>query len=66
MRFQILAVSASLLASTATAFTPASTTATDQLAAKGLLNLAVYEIQQALAGNQGTCTLSNVAIRKEW
>lgn len=66
MRFQASALCASLLASTVIAFTPASTTATDVLAAKGLLNLAVYEVEQALAGNQGTCNLANVAIRKEW
>lgn len=66
MRFHRQTLCASLLASAATAFTPASTTATDALAANGLLNLAIYEIEQALAGNQGTCTLSNVAIRKEW
>ena len=66
MRFQDLAFCVSLLAPAASAFTPASTTATDVLAANGLLNLAIYEVEQALAGNQGTCTLSNVAIRREW
>jgi tyrosinase len=66
MRFQTQALCASLLASAATAFTPASTTATDLLAAKGLLNLAIYEVEQAAAGNHSTCTLSNVAIRREW
>lgn len=66
MRFQASALCASLFAPTVIAFTPASTTATDVLAGKGLLNLAIYEVEQALSGNQGTCTLSNVAIRKEW
>jgi tyrosinase len=66
MRFQTQILCASLLASAVATFTPASTTATDVLAAKGLLNLAIYEVEQALAGKQGTCTLSNVAIRKEW
>jgi tyrosinase len=67
MRFQSSALLAPLLASAASAtYVPASTWGTDVLAAKGLLNLAVYEVQQALAGSSDSCTLSNVAVRREW
>ncbi|KAH8779134.1 tyrosinase [Hyaloscypha sp. PMI_1271] len=64
MRFQSWAPL--LLAPAASAFTPASTTSTDLLAAKGLLNLAINQIQQAFHGKQGSCTLANVAVRREW
>ena len=64
MRFQNLAPF--LVASAASAFTPASTTSTDLLAANGLLNLAVNQIEQAFTGKQGSCTLANVAVRREW
>jgi tyrosinase len=48
-------------------FTPASTTSTDLLAANGLLNLAINQIQNAFSGKQqGTCTLANAAVRREW
>lgn len=55
-----------LLALTSAAYQPAPTTDTDVLAAKGLLNLAVREIQQVLQGKQDSCTLANVAVRREW
>ncbi len=67
MRFQTSKVWAPLLAaSVAVAFTPASTTSTDLLAAKGLLNLAINEVELALEGKQGSCNLANVAVRREW
>jgi tyrosinase len=66
MRFSSPALWVPLLAYAVTAFTPASTANTDVLAANGLLNLAVYELEQALQGKQGSCTLSNVAVRREW
>jgi tyrosinase len=48
-------------------FTPASTTSTDLLAANGLLNLAINQIQNAFQGKQqGSCTLANAAVRREW
>jgi tyrosinase len=47
-------------------FTPASTTSTDLLAANGLLNLAISQIQNAFQGKQGSCTLANAAVRREW
>ncbi|KAH9207630.1 tyrosinase [Leptodontidium sp. 2 PMI_412] len=57
-----------LLASSASAglFVPASTTATDLLAGKGLLNLAINQIGQAIQGNQQPCNLGNAAVRREW
>jgi len=64
MRFQSWAPL--LVASAASAFTPASTTATDLLAANGLLNLAINEIEQVFEGTAGSCSLSNVAVRREW
>lgn len=64
MRLQILAPL--LAAGAATAFTPASTTATDLLAANGLFNLAVNQIESTVQGQAGSCTLSSVAIRREW
>lgn len=66
MRFQSLSVWAPVLASAASAFTPASTIQTDILAATGLFNLAVYEFEQSLKGKSSTCSLSNVSVRKEW
>lgn len=67
MRFQSTVWAPVLAATAAVAFTPASTVQTDILAAKGLLNLAVYQFEQAVAGkNQGTCSLTNVSVRKEW
>jgi tyrosinase len=57
---------APMLALTAAAYKPAPTTDTDVLAAKGLLNLAIWEVQQALQGKQDSCTLANVAVRREW
>lgn len=65
MRLQI-ALWAPLLTSAATAYTPASTTQTDLLAAKGLLNIGVSQIQLAVKGQLGSCTLANVAVRREW
>ncbi|KAN0106125.1 Di-copper centre-containing protein [Hyaloscypha variabilis] len=64
MRFQTLAPF--LVASGASAFTPASTTSTDLLAANGLINLAINQIELAFTGKQGSCTLANAAIRREW
>lgn len=67
MRFySFAAVTAPLLASAATAYTPASTFGTDILAAEGMLNLAAYQLEQAFKGNTGSCTLQNVAVRREW
>src|SRR6266536_3282561 len=67
MRFQPSPLLAPVLVSAASAtYVPASTWGTDVLVAKGLLNLAVYEVQQALAGSSDSCSLSNVAIRREW
>lgn len=42
---------------------PADTSATDQLAAKGLFNLAAYEAQ---GHRQANCSLANAAVRREW
>jgi tyrosinase len=64
MRVQSLAPL--LVAAAASAFTPASTTSTDLLAANGLLNLAINQIELAFEGKQGSCTLANVAVRREW
>jgi tyrosinase len=77
MHFQFLAPL--LVASVATAynsppnsgsgsgFTPASTTSTDLLAANGLLNLAINQIENAFSGKQqGSCNLANAAVRREW
>ena len=48
-------------------FTPASTTSTDLLAANGLLNLAINQIENAFSGKQqGSCNLANAAVRREW
>ena len=61
-----LATAAVVLAAVASAYTPASTSQTDALAAKGLLNLAVYHEQEAMSGVQNSCSLQNVAVRREW
>ncbi|TVY44172.1 Tyrosinase-like protein [Lachnellula occidentalis] len=62
MRFSSV-VWAPLFALSAATYTPASTANTDQLAANGLSNLATW----AAAGNlNGTCTLQNAAVRREW
>lgn len=50
-------------ASAVNAWSAASTTQTDILAAKGLLNLAAYEL---LGHSTATCSLKNVSVRKEW
>lgn len=49
--------------STVDAFKPASTKGSDKLAAKGLLNLAVYSV---LKPSKSGCNLSNAKLRKEW
>ncbi|RDL39904.1 Di-copper centre-containing [Venustampulla echinocandica] len=67
MRLQRLTVWAAPLVAVTSAITlPASTLGTDLLAAKGLINLAVNGIEKAFKGQQGSCTLANVAVRKEW
>ncbi|KAI9744548.1 MAG: hypothetical protein M1818_002077 [Claussenomyces sp. TS43310] len=48
------------------AYTPAPTIETDILAANGFLNLANYQLKQAFSGARPTCTLQNVAVRREW
>jgi len=49
--------------STTSAWTPASTIATDLLAASGLVKLAAYEAGHS---GPGQCTLDNISIRQEW
>lgn len=67
MRFQTKSLWAPLmLVSAASAFTPASTTSTDFLAAQGLINLAINQIELAFQGKEGSCTLANAAVRREW
>lgn len=44
-------------------WTPADTSKTDLLAAKGLFNLAAYEAQ---GHKQANCSLANAAVRREW
>lgn len=46
------------------AYTPASTKGTDDLAAKGVENVAISQRRQGLGW--GDCTLKNAAVRKEW
>ena len=48
------------LAPLALTYTPASTVATDALAAAAKLNQQVYK------GNSGKCTPQNAYVRKEW
>jgi tyrosinase len=64
MQYQLRAF-ALILSSAATvaAWTAASTTQTDILAAKGLINLAIYE---KAGHSQANCSISQVSIRKEW
>jgi tyrosinase len=67
MRFHSRAVWAPLLAaSAASAYSPASTGQTDLLAGKGLLNLAISEVEAAFSDQKSKCTLQNVAVRREW
>ena len=42
---------------------PADTSATDLLAAKGLFNLGLYELE---GHRQANCSLANAAVRREW
>ncbi|KAF4617957.1 hypothetical protein G7Y89_g15025 [Cudoniella acicularis] len=65
MRFSHSVAVAPLLALSA-AYNPAPTIQTDILAANGLLNLAIHEVQQAFQGKQSSCTLGNVKVRREW
>jgi tyrosinase len=66
MRFHTSALLAPLMVANAAAFTPASTTQTDLLAAKGLVNLAINQIEKAFTGTKSTCTLANAHVRREW
>ncbi len=67
MRFLFQVLWASPLVTSATAaYTPASTLKTDILAAEGLLNLAINQVELALEGQQGSCNLANAAVRREW
>jgi len=66
MRLQAIAHSATFLICAATAYHPASTTETDHLAGKGLINLGINQVSLAQSGKLGTCHLGNVAVRKEW
>ncbi|KAF1355335.1 hypothetical protein BDV97DRAFT_395703 [Delphinella strobiligena] len=62
MQLLVLTTAASLLTSAA-AFTPASTSGTDALYAKGLVNLAEYEAANLHTSN---CSLETGYVRKEW
>ncbi|EPS42846.1 hypothetical protein H072_3151 [Dactylellina haptotyla CBS 200.50] len=62
MRLQLLTIFLSAL-SVAEGFRPASTAGTDKLAAKGLVNLAVYS---TLHPSKSGCNLTKVRLRKEW
>ena len=53
-----------VLVSTATAYTPASTAQTDQLAAQGLVNLYNWETQHYSRGQ--SCQISSGYVRQEW
>jgi tyrosinase len=66
MRFSSTVALAPLLAVSAASSTPALTIGSDILAAKGLLNLASYQIHQLFNGVKQTCTLANASIRREW
>jgi tyrosinase len=66
MRFSPTVALAPLLAVSAASSLPAITIDSDILAAKGLLNLATYQITQLFAGVKQTCTLANAAVRREW
>lgn len=51
------------------AYTPASTTGTDLIAANTIFNLAIREVKKAWTSGYkraNTCDLGSVAIRKEW
>jgi tyrosinase len=48
------------------AYTPASTAGTDALAALALGKLSLYYAQQYTTGNHTSCTLDDVAVRREW
>jgi hypothetical protein len=56
----------SAITSPVTCYTPASTAGTDALAALAIGKLGVYYAQQYKAGNHTSCTLENVAVRREW
>ena len=56
----------SALTTPVTSYTPASTAGTDALAALATGKLALYYAQQYKAGNHTSCTLDNVAVRREW
>ncbi|EMC99557.1 hypothetical protein BAUCODRAFT_29922 [Baudoinia panamericana UAMH 10762] len=62
MRFT-LAVAAAPLLSAVAAFTPASTSGTDKLEAKGLINLAFYEAKNL---PPSSCNINTGYIRQEW
>ncbi|OIW22959.1 Di-copper centre-containing protein [Coniochaeta ligniaria NRRL 30616] len=71
MMFSPLRTSTALLLLSAisapvTGYTPASTAETDVLAALAAGKLALYYTQQRRAGNHTSCTLENVAVRREW
>lgn len=57
------AVAITPLVSAAAAWTPASTTGTDILAAEGLVKLAVYQHNNP---SPSGCTLENAYVRREW
>jgi len=54
-----------VVASAASAYTPAQTWGTDILAARGLQNLAISLIEAAQEGT-GSCTLRDISVRREW
>ena len=58
------ASSAALLVCAVTAYTPASTAQTDQLAAQGLVNLYNWETAHYTRGQK--CQISNGYVRQEW
>ena len=64
MRFLVVAASVVAVAQ-ATAYSPSSTSRTDKLAARALLNLAIYTEKHAFP-SRNPCTLANAAKRKEW
>lgn len=68
MRLEMKGLWAAAVTSAAyvSAYTPASTLLTDALAAKGLVNLAAYELKETLSGTTLDCSLENAVIRKEW
>ncbi|KAK5122678.1 hypothetical protein LTR85_003941 [Meristemomyces frigidus] len=64
MRFTS-AVAVAPLVAAAAAFTPASTSGTDKLAAKGLINLAIYEVEN-YKNLSTTCNTTTGYVRMEW